>query len=168
MEEEDELMQKAYDLGFRYEAERGSCPQCVLAAVRETINGVDTETIRAADALAGGSALSTEGTCGALAGGLLALGACAGRSYASFGKGEKRRSIFKHAQTLYDRFVAAYGSPLCKEVQRNLLGRSFNLREREGYTAFEKAGGHEDKCPGVVGNVARWTVEILRREIQPH
>ena len=44
------------------------------------------------------------------------------------------------------------------------MGRSFNLWDREDYKAFLEAGGHTDKCPVVVGNAAKWAVEILLRE----
>ncbi len=161
MEDKLKLMEEAYALAKRYEAERGSCPQCVLAAVHETLGVSDPETIQAADSLAGGSALTTEGTCGALVGGLLAIGACAGRSYDEFCEQEKKRKVFKYSTMLYDRFVQEYGSPLCKGVQKALFGRFYNLRDKDEYQQFEQAGAHVDKCPGVTGNTARWTVEII-------
>lgn len=90
MESKDELLNKAYDLAYRYEAERGSCPQCVLAAIKETLDIGDEATIKSADALAGGTALSTKGTCGALIGGLLAISSLVGRDYEAFKEGEKK------------------------------------------------------------------------------
>ena len=84
MESKEQLLNKAYDLAFNYEAERGSCPQCVLAALFETLNIGDEATIKSADALAGGTALSTKGTCGALVGGLLAISSIVGREYDDF------------------------------------------------------------------------------------
>jgi len=63
------ISEKAYDLAYRYEAERGSCPQCVLSALYETLGVTDPLLIKAGDGLAGGTALSTMGTCGALVGG---------------------------------------------------------------------------------------------------
>ena len=83
------LKQKAYDLAFSYEAERGSCPQAVLSAIMETLNIGDPKTIQAADGLAGGTALSSEGTCGALVGGILAIGTVVGRSYKDFSEGKR-------------------------------------------------------------------------------
>jgi hypothetical protein len=35
------------------------------------------------------------------------------------------------------------------------------------YEEFEKAGAHIDKCPTVSGNAAKWTVEIILKEIKP-
>lgn len=88
MDSKDQILEKVYRLAFKYEAERGSCPQCVLATLHEILNIGDPATIQAADALAGGCALSTQGTCGALSGGLLAIGSIVGRTYKNFSKGE--------------------------------------------------------------------------------
>jgi hypothetical protein len=64
MKSKDKLIEEVYNLAFKYEAERGSCPQCVLAALMETLNVGDPATIKAIDAMAGGTALSTNGTAG--------------------------------------------------------------------------------------------------------
>jgi C_GCAxxG_C_C family probable redox protein len=157
----EEILNNAYELAFKYEAEKGSCPQCVLAALMETLEIGDPATIRACDSLAGGTALSTEGTCGALIGGMLAIGAVAGRTYEDFVAGGQKRRIFQHSKRLYDRFVEEYGSPLCKDIHQKLFGRVFRLLDREEFQAFEKAGGHRDKCPAVSGNVAKWAAEII-------
>ena len=98
MDSKEEILDKVYQLANKYEAERGSCPQCVTAAIYETFGVGDPKIIQAADALAGGSALSTEGTCGALVGGLLAIGAVVGRTYEDFSKGESKRRVFQYAK----------------------------------------------------------------------
>jgi C_GCAxxG_C_C family probable redox protein len=161
MDSREEILKKVYDLAFKYEAERGSCPQCVVAAIFETLGIGDKETIKAADSLAGGTALSTEGTCGALVGGLLAIGAVVGRSYEDFSAGERKRRVFQYSKKLYDKFIEEYGSPICKDVHMKLFGRTFNLMDPKDYAEFEKMGAHVDKCPVVSGKVARWTAEIL-------
>lgn len=166
MASEEELLEKAYRLAYRYEAEIGSCPQCVLSALMETLDIGDPATVKAADALAGGTALSTEGTCGALVGGLLAISSIVGRSYEDFKAGEYRRRVFRYAKKLYDRFVEEYGSPLCKDVQKKIFGRSFNLLDPKEYAEFEKMGAHVDKCPSVSGNAAKWAAEIILDDLK--
>jgi C_GCAxxG_C_C family probable redox protein len=161
MEPKEQTLEKVFHLAFKYEAERGSCAQCVLATLHETLNISDPSTIQAADAFAGGCALSTQGTCGALSGGLLAIGSIVGRTYENFSKGDSRRRVFQYAKKLYDKFIEEYGSPLCKGVQMKIFGRSFNLLDANDYAEFEKAGAHVDKCPNVSGNVARWSAEII-------
>ncbi len=163
---ENELFNTAYQHAYTYEASLGSCPQCVLAALRETLNLGDDCLFQAADALAGGTSLSSQGTCGALAGGMLALSCMVGRSYQAFQQKSKKRQVFHFTKKLYDRFIAEYGSPLCCDVQKKLFGRSFVLLDKKDYEEFEKAGAHVDKCPSVAGNVARWTAEIIVHELQ--
>ena len=166
MDSKEELIQRAYNLAFKYEAELGSCPQCVLAAIKETIDGGDEATIKSADALAGGTALSSKGTCGALAGGLLAISFIVGREYEDFKEGKRKRRVFQFSKKLYDKFIDEYGSPLCCNVHKKLFGRTFNLLDPEEYKEFEKAGAHVDKCPSVSGNAAKWAVEIILDEIK--
>ena len=166
MKSKENLPDKAYHLAFKYEAERGSCPQCVLAALMETLNVGDPATIKAIDAMAGGTALSTNGTCGALVGGLAAISSIAGRDYKSFSAGERKRRVFAYSKKLYDKFIEEYGSLVCKDVHMKLFGRTFNLLDSKEYDEFEKAGAHVDKCPSVAGNVAKWTAEIIIDELK--
>lgn len=161
MKTTEELAEKAAALAFKYEAERGSCPQAVYAAIMETLSFHEEDVVKAADGLAGGTALSSEGTCGALVGGILALGTFLGRSYPDFSKGKRNRRVFQYAQKLIDRFNQEYDGILCKTVQQQLFGRSFVLSNPKEYELFEKAGAHIDKCPSVARNVAYWTVKIL-------
>ncbi len=160
----EEILDRVYKLAFRYEAERGGCPQCVLSALREVIGVGDEKTIQAADAMAGGTSLSTHGTCGALIGGLLAISSVVGRTYEAFSRGDRKRRVFKYSKMLYDRFVAEYGSPICRDIHLRLFGRTFNFFDKNDYEEFERLGAHVDKCTSVSGNAARWTAEILLDE----
>jgi len=166
MQNQGDLAEKAYRLAFKYEAEIGSCPQCVLSALMETLGVGDPAMVKASDGLAGGTALSTEGTCGALVGGILAISSIVGRSYEDFKAGEHRQRVFIYAKKLYDRFVEEYGSPVCKDVQKKIFGRSFNLLDPKDYAEFERMGAHVDKCPSVSGNAARWAAEIILDELK--
>ena len=161
MDSREEILEKVYNLAFKYEAERGSCPQCVLAALYETLGVGDPKTIQAADALAGGTALSTEGTCGALVGGLLAIGSVVGRTYEDFSAGERKRRVFMYAKKYYDRFIKEYDSPRCKDIHKKLFGRTFNFMDPKDYQQFEDGGGHVDKCTAVSGIAARLAAEII-------
>jgi C_GCAxxG_C_C family probable redox protein len=161
MSSRETILDNVYQLAFRYEAERGSCPQCVLSALMETLNVGTKDIIKAGDALAGGTSLSSRGTCGALVGGMLALSSLAGRSYKDFSFGKGNRCIFRFSKRLYDKFIQEYGSPLCCDVQKKLVGRSYVLFDKEQYASFEKKGSHIDKCPSVAGNVAKWTAAII-------
>lgn len=159
-ENNEELLKKAYDLAFKYEAEYGSCPQCVLRTIQEVLGFKIDDVIKCSHGLAGGTALSGEGTCGALVGGIMGISFVHGRALKDMGKGRFLRS-YVLAKRLYDKFVEEFGSCVCKEVQKKIFGRSFNLWDAEDFKEFERLGGRKDKCPDVCGKVARWTVEIL-------
>lgn len=162
-----DILENVYQLAFQYEAKLGSCPQCVLASLKETL-GIGNESIfQASQGLSGGTALSSQGTCGALTGGMIAISTLVGRTYQEFTDGQKKRLVFKYTKFLYDRFIREYGSPLCCDVQKKLFGRSYNLLNKQEYEAFEKAGGHVYKCTSVAGNTAKWTAEIILNEINP-
>ena len=168
MESKEDLIERAYRHGYEYEAQKGSCPQCVLAALKDTLHVGDDRVFQAAHGLTGGTSLSSEGTCGALAGGAMAISMLIGRTYPEFQAGERKRRVFKYTKMLYDRFIAEYGSPLCCDVQKKLFGRSYRLDDKEQYAAFEQAGAHVDKCPSVAGNVAKWTADILLSELSDY
>ena len=161
-----DVLDDVYQRAFQYEARLGSCPQCVLAALKETLDVGDDSIFKASQGLAGGTALSSEGTCGALVGGMIAIGSLVGRTYQEFSEGQKKRLVFKYTRQLYDRFVMEYGSSLCCGVQKKIFGRSYVLLNKQEYEAFEKAGAHVDKCTSVAGNAAKWTAEIILNELQ--
>jgi C_GCAxxG_C_C family probable redox protein len=165
MTTKQDIPKKAYDLAFQYEAKLGSCPQCVLAALKETLDVGNDNIFQAAQGLTGGTALSSQGTCGALAGGMIAISSLVGRTYREFAEGQKKRLVFKYTKLLYDKFIEEYGSPLCCDVQKKLFGRNYILLDKQDYEAFEKAGAHVDKCTSVAGNAAKWTAEIILKEL---
>ena len=165
MASQKDILENVYQLAFQYEAKLGSCPQCVLAALKETLNVGNESIFQASQGLTGGTALSSEGTCGALAGGMIAISALVGRTYQDFTEGQKKRLVFRYTKILYKRFIKEYGSPLCCDVQKKLFGRSYHLLNKQEYEAFEKAGAHIDKCTSVAGNAAKWTAEIILNEL---
>jgi len=119
----EDASRRAFDLGFRYEQERMGCPQCVLAAIQDTL-GIMSDDFDASD-------------------------------YTPM------RRCMELADELLRRFVDEFGSLTCRGVQEKIFGRSFNVKDPREREEFERAGGHKDKCPTVVGKVARWAVEIL-------
>jgi C_GCAxxG_C_C family probable redox protein len=166
MTSQKDILDDVYKRAFNYEAQLGSCPQCVLAALKETLAIGDDSLFQASQGLTGGTSLSAQGTCGALAGGMMAISALVGRTYQEFSEGQKKRLVFKYTRKLNDKFVGEYGSLLCCDVQKKIFGRSYKLLDKQEYEAFEKAGAHIDKCTSVAGNAARWTAEIILNELQ--
>jgi len=153
MTAQKDILENVYQLAFQYEAKLGSCPQCVLAALKETLNVGNENIFQATQGLAGGTALSSQGTCGALAGGIIAISTLVGRTYREFTEGQKKRLVFKYTKPLYERFIQEYDSPLCCGVQKKLFGRSYILLDKQEYEAFEKAGVPVAEKPGDVAKL---------------
>lgn len=160
-----ELLDKAFELGRKYEIEYYGCSQCALAAIQDTLEIRNDDVFKSASALAGGLGVTGNGTCGALSGAVMAIGQIHGRVREDF-KDEKkqRKKAYELSRILIEKFANEYESVVCKDVQKKLMGRSYNLWDPEEFKEFEKAGGHTDKCPIVVGNASKWTVEILLGE----
>ncbi|MCJ7698365.1 MAG: C-GCAxxG-C-C family protein [Thermoplasmata archaeon] len=94
MVSQKDILENVYQRAFQYEAKLGSCPQCVLAALKETLDVGNENIFQAAQGLTGGTALSSQGTCGALAGGMIAISSLVGRTYQEFTEGQKKRLVF--------------------------------------------------------------------------
>lgn len=157
----EELKEKAYQLAFEYESTRGSCSQCVLAALQETIGGVDDQVFQAIQGLSGGTVSFGSGTCGALVGGIVMIGSEVGRTKVQFDSQTPNRKVVEIGHKLAERFNGFYGGITCAEVQTKEMGRRFNLMDPEDNKAFNEQGGHSTHCPSVCGNAARWTIEIM-------
>ena len=160
MDEKDKqsLAEEAYQKAHRYELAYGACPQCVLAAIQETVGIVDDATIKAVHGLSGGGGLCGDGTCGALVGGLVALSAKRGRDRDRFGKGSFIGNHQK-CKELVERFRAEFGGITCKELQQKFTGNTYDMWQVEAYKAFDKARGQQ--CAHATGTVTRWVVEML-------
>ncbi|MGA1873494.1 MAG: C-GCAxxG-C-C family protein [Thermoplasmatota archaeon] len=157
----EKLLQSVYETAYGYEHDFGGCTQSVLRTLQEHFGGIPDDVIKAGHSLAGGGALACRGTCGSLNGAFMAISFFFGRTKDGFGREREFKDSYKISMKLYNRFVEEYGSVLCPDVQKRIMGRSFDLRTREGNIEFDQAGGHDDKCPSVVGNTARWTAGLL-------
>ncbi|HHO69061.1 MAG TPA: C_GCAxxG_C_C family protein [Gammaproteobacteria bacterium] len=152
------LAEDAYDKAFDYELNYGCCPQCVLTAVKETVGIVSDDTIKASHGLSGGGALSGQGVCGALSGGLVALGAKRGRDADKLDRG-RGMANFQAGRQLVERFREEFGGLTCEELQVRFAGRTYDMWNREEYAAFGRERG--DKCARASALVAKWVVEML-------
>ena len=146
------------------------CSQSVLLALQEAFDIGDQESFRAATVLSGGVARRGE-TCGALLGGLLALGLVCGRD--DIRDTQAYRDAMKPANEIVDEFKRRleeeFGfdetleSTICRDIQEHIYGRSFDLNNPEDYPLFIEAGGHgDDGCPKTCAVAAKVTAEKLK------
>jgi hypothetical protein len=164
-----ELLDKAYELGVNFERSSRSCSQCTVAALHEIL-GFEDVLVKAATSSCGGQAIQGTGTCGAIIGGTLVLDRYLGRPLEKVSvqevipaNMEALENAISTASLLCKKYNKEYGSILCPQIQTRLYGRSYCFEDPSDSREFEKAGGHSDpaKCLGVVGNSARWVMEIL-------
>lgn len=164
-EKKQKLIDEAYRLGLKYEKSKHYCAQCVVAALQEVFQIKDEGLFRASYPLSGGAGSTTQGSCGALSGGIMILGYLYGRGRENFEEGTSSKKATFLAKKLCERFIQEYGSCICKDIQVKLFGRSFDFWDDDDRRAFEEAGGHKDKCPLVVAKACAWTSEIIQSEM---
>jgi len=145
------------------------CSQSVLLALQEGLNIGNQASFKAATVLSGGVARQGE-TCGALLGGLMALGLVSGRErMEDFEQYVQATNVaneicdeFKRRLEKEFRFREPLESTLCRELQTKIYGRSFNFLDPAEREAFLEAGGHSDEgCYKVCGIAAEVTAERL-------
>ena len=152
------LSDKAYDRAYELDMSYGCCPQCVLTAVKETVGYVTDETIQSSHALSGGGALMGDGVCGALTGGLLALGAKKGRPADKLHKG-RGIANFNAGKNLVEKFNEQFGGTSCQHLQKQFSGRTWDMWNPEEYKEFSDTRG--DQCARATGLVTKWVVDAL-------
>jgi C_GCAxxG_C_C family probable redox protein len=130
------------------------CTRSVLQALQSHLHLENGGAIKASTALAGGVARMGE-TCGALTGGIMAIGLVLGRE--ELEDIQAYRNSMQASYEMYNRFREEVGSSLKK-----LLGRSFDFKIDEEAEEWYKAGGLE-KCPMVCAIAARIAADIILR-----
>ena len=164
MEEKKSRAQEAFERGQQVEQTYGGCGQCVLYSLIESGLDVSKDVFRAASGLAAGVGRQGE-TCGAVTGAILAISALNGREFDAIGETAARNKTFNLCYRFVDKFKAEYGSIQCREIQEKLYGRKYEMSKLEDFQAFLADGGHEPQgCPAVVGNAAKWAVEVLEED----
>ena len=152
------LADEAYETAVCYELDYGCCPQCVLTAIQEAVGLIDDQTIKASHGLSGGGGLMGQGTCGALAGGLMALSVKRGRERTQFEKGTFINN-FSKGRELVEKFRQEFNGITCEDLQKNFTGKTYDMWNAKEYSSFDRKRGM--KCAHASGTVARWVIEML-------
>ena len=163
------LLDKAYELGVAFDRNSGSCSQCTVAALQEILD-FEPVIIKIASSSCGGHAGLSTGTCGAVVGATIVLDYYFGRDVDLLsaeqeipGGHDALESGMAISRVFCEKFIETYDSILGPGVQKKVYGRTFNLQDPSDWDAFMAAGAHTDptKCMRVVGNAARWALEVL-------
>jgi C_GCAxxG_C_C family probable redox protein len=133
------------------------CTRSVLYALETHLHLGDGQALKASTALAAGVARMGE-TCGAVTGGIMAIGLVLGKEDLS--DIQAYRDTMQASYEMYRRFKEEFKSTICFEIQRELLGRSFDFKRDDEAEEWYKAGGLE-KCPMVCAIAARIAADII-------
>ena len=149
----DAIEKAAHDI----ERDFHGCSRCVLKPLQDHLKIGDNLSLKASTPLAAGVALRGE-TCGAILGGLLAIG------MVTAGEDFKDANALTNSLASGFRFARkvekAFGTTNCTRIQTDRLGQFYSLADPEQYEAFIHAGGY-DTCSEVVGKVARMAAEFI-------
>ncbi|MDH4238752.1 MAG: C-GCAxxG-C-C family protein [Phycisphaerae bacterium] len=134
-----EILEKAYKLGYDFEKKHGGCCRCTVAALQRAIDFVpeDKGLFRAASCLDGGATPAGIQNCGAFTGAGMVIGWLCGAD--NFGNTKLSHQLIRQ---VYKQFETEYGNVLCKDVRKKI----------------------NSNCPEVVARAAKWTAETLLRQ----
>ncbi|MBN2282280.1 MAG: C_GCAxxG_C_C family protein [Deltaproteobacteria bacterium] len=155
--------EKAFESAMNYEKRCTGCAQTCIAGIFDALDIENDDVFRSASGLADGLGLTGDGSCGALTGGAMVIGLLFGREKKDIADMMKPMRSYLLVKKLHDRFVERYGTCRCYDVQRSLMGRTFNLYDPAELEAALRAGmiGH---CSRLVGEAARMATEIILSE----
>jgi len=121
-----------------------NCAESVLRGVCQA-QGIELPDIAKKMATPfGGGIGRAEDVCGALAGGVLAIGANIGRTMPE----QDRLRSYNAAGELHKKFLESFGSTSCKVLNKSDF----------------KSPEHRVRCGGFVEGCARFTIDILRKK----
>ncbi|MFX1293688.1 MAG: C-GCAxxG-C-C family protein [Promethearchaeota archaeon] len=159
-ESEDQILNKAFELGQKYERKCTGCAQTVIAAVFEALGIWNNDVFKAASGLADGLGLTGDGSCGALIGGSMVIGYLFGREHKDFKDMYKPLKSYRLVKELHDQYIKQYGSCRCHDVQKSFMGRTFNLWDQNDMKEAFKLG-MMNHCSKLVGNIAKLVTNIV-------
>ena len=153
----EELLNQIEKTARYYERDFHGCSRCVFKALQDHLDLGDGASRKASTPFAAGIAMRGE-TCGALIGGLLAVGIVTAS--------EDLKDVSALTNSLAEgfrlarRFENEFGTTNCTKIMTERLGRFYSLADPEQYKALIEAGGYVEALK-VVGKTARLTAEFI-------
>ena len=166
----EEIISKAEELGIEYEAKYKGCGQCTFLAIIDALRWGGLELIpedmedrlfSGICVLTAGVSMTGDGTCGAVASSVIAIGLALGIPREGQDVSLLRAGCATVRNTILDKYYREYGSILCKDVQRKFFGKAWDLTSDEMSHEFL---GITHGC--TIMQTARWTTEIILDEFE--
>jgi C_GCAxxG_C_C family probable redox protein len=157
------MAEEARGLAAEYEAKCTGCAQSVVAGLMDVLGVTDDNVFRAASGLADGVGLTGDGSCGALTGGCMMIGLLYGRERKNHQDMMAAMKSYLMCKELHDDFIERYGSCRCYDIQKKLMGRTYDMYDPSDLQdAF--SGDMLEHCSGVVGNAAHKAMTLILEE----
>jgi len=122
----------------------------------------DMATFKATTGLSGGLGRTGESACGALAGGVMAIGLVYGRDKLErTADSDAYKETMRRAGILCDRFAEEFGSTKCHDVQLKMYGKAWNMRDPNVYEDLRATLDKDNRCADVTGRAAELAAEAI-------
>jgi C_GCAxxG_C_C family probable redox protein len=157
------IAERAGELAAEYERTCTGCAQSAVAGLLDALEIESEDVFKAASGLADGIGLTGDGSCGSLTGCAMVIGLIFGRDRKDHGDMMKPMRSYLLCKELHDQVVQDFGSCRCHDIQRRIMGRTFNLLDPKDLEAAMKQG-MLDHCARVVGRTTRRAAELILRE----
>jgi hypothetical protein len=166
----DEIIKKSNELAIGYEARYKGCGQCTFLAIIDALRWGGLEIIpedmeerlfSGICVLTGGVGMTGDGTCGAVASSVLAIGLALGIPRESQDDSLLRRGCATVRNTILDKYYQEYNSILCKDVQRKFFGKAWDLTRDDMSQDFL---GITHGC--TIMQTTMWATEIILDEFE--
>lgn len=157
------LLDKVQADGERLHREVGVCARSTLLAVGTNLDLGSADALegalKTAIPLSGGIA-GTRNECGALVGGVMAIGMGMVGYDPSTKNPDARKPVMSAAKTFFRWFEKEVGHASCYDIRDANLGRFFDQADPVENQKYIEAGGNE-MCAGLVGKAARKAAEMI-------
>ena len=165
-EEKEQLISQIEEMSRYNEITYWGCPQAVLGSLLYHFDIGDGSAFKAATCFTGGVTHKRE-ICGALSGGVMAIGLAYGRGEYTEGKTAHEQPEYMEANLrvskLCERFEEMFGSLRCQDVF--IFARGDEYKEYPKYNTLEAFLDH-DNCGRVTGPAARLAAEVMLEPVE--
>lgn len=135
-----------------------NCAQSSYLALEEQFGLNGDEVLKALTPLPG---IAERGeTCGAVLGPLMVFGLIYGRGKNRLNDWNIYRDSLVPSGKFCELFEQEFGSTMCRDIQKDKFGRSFNLTDPEDLREFQEADA-TSRCSSVVRKAVRIAAEII-------
>jgi len=167
-EEKEEILDRVEQRAASYMYEYKGCAQAVILALQQEFN-LPGGSVAVKEASFAGRGIARLGDmCGALFGGIMALGLASGRENLEdpvypdpevIDEASGLPRSLALVRRYYQRSVEALGGSTCRDIQVKMFGRSYDMGNPKENEEFSKLSN--TKCSELVGQVTRLTAETI-------